>query len=96
MEPQTQFCHNPACPDRGQVGRGNIRCHSRQRRGRKRAIFALAHKILTIVFVWIRRGDDHRDATVNDEALPGSRNAPRWIRMRKKYGFIEATAQPAA
>jgi transposase-like protein len=28
MNPQTQFCHNPRCPARGQVGQGNIRVHS--------------------------------------------------------------------
>jgi transposase-like protein len=28
MNPQTQFCHNPQCPARGQVGQGNIRVHS--------------------------------------------------------------------
>lgn len=28
MNPQTQFCHNPDCPARGQVGQGNIRVHS--------------------------------------------------------------------
>jgi transposase-like protein len=32
MNPQQQVCHNPACPDRGQAGRGNIRLHSRQER----------------------------------------------------------------
>jgi transposase-like protein len=30
MDPQTQFCHNPACPARSQVGQGNIRVHSRK------------------------------------------------------------------
>ena len=30
MDPQEQFCHNPACPDRGRSGRGNIRIHSRK------------------------------------------------------------------
>src|SRR5918992_3204892 len=30
MDPQEQFCHNPACPDRGQCGRGNICIHSRK------------------------------------------------------------------
>ena len=29
MDPQGQFCHNPACPARGQVGQGTIRVHSR-------------------------------------------------------------------
>jgi transposase-like protein len=30
MDPQEQFCHNPACSDRGQRGRGNICIHSRK------------------------------------------------------------------
>lgn len=30
MDPQAQFCPNPACPARGQVGQGHIRVHSRQ------------------------------------------------------------------
>jgi transposase-like protein len=32
MDPQAQFCHNPDCPARGQVGQGNIRIHSRKER----------------------------------------------------------------
>src|SRR3712207_9088649 len=28
MDPQRQFCHNSACPARGQAGRGNIGVHS--------------------------------------------------------------------
>jgi transposase-like protein len=28
MDPQRQFCHNPDCPARGQVGQGNIGVHS--------------------------------------------------------------------
>ena len=49
------------------------------RRGRKRAIFALAHKILKIVFVLIRRGDYYRDATIDYEAISVGRNAPRLL-----------------
>jgi len=60
------------------------------RRGRKRAIFALAHKILKIVFVLISRGDYYRDATVDYEAMSVERNAPRWMRMLRKYGYISA------
>ena len=30
MDPQQIFCHNPACPARGKVGRGNIGVHSRK------------------------------------------------------------------
>jgi len=32
MNPQSQFCHNPDCPDRGQVGQGNIRVFSQKER----------------------------------------------------------------
>jgi transposase-like protein len=30
MNPQPQFCHNPQCHTRGQVGQGNIRVHSQR------------------------------------------------------------------
>ena len=30
MDPQTQFCHNPDCTARGQLGLGNITIHSRK------------------------------------------------------------------
>lgn len=32
MDPQSQFCHNPDCPARGQVGQGNIRVLSQKER----------------------------------------------------------------
>src|SRR3954447_7564512 len=32
MDRQAQFCHNPDCPARGQLGLGNIRVHSRKER----------------------------------------------------------------
>jgi transposase-like protein len=32
MDPQAQFCHNPDCPARGQLGLGNLRVHSRKGR----------------------------------------------------------------
>jgi hypothetical protein len=30
MDPQSQFCPNPDCPQRGVVGEGNIGVHSRK------------------------------------------------------------------
>nr|VFK30766.1 MAG: Transposase IS116/IS110/IS902 family protein [Candidatus Kentron sp. MB] len=62
------------------------------RRGRKRAIFALAHKILKIIFVLLSRGDYYRDAATNYEKLTVERNAPRWMKMLKKYGYITVAA----
>ena len=32
MDPRQQFCHNPGCPARGQVGQGNIGVHSQAER----------------------------------------------------------------
>jgi len=32
MDPRAQFCHNPDCPARGQLGLGNLRVHSRKER----------------------------------------------------------------
>ena len=62
------------------------------RRGRKRAIFAIAHKLLKIMFVLIQRGDYYRDASIDYEAQSVERNAPRWIKMLKKYGFMPVAA----
>jgi transposase len=60
------------------------------RRGRKRAIFAIAHKLLKIVFLLIQRGDYYRDAQTDYEALTVQRNAPRWIKKLIQYGYIAA------
>ena len=60
------------------------------RRGKKRAIFALAHKLLKIVFVLISRGDYYRDSMYDYEALSVAKNAPRWTKMLRKYGYIAA------
>ncbi len=35
-------------------------------------------------------GDYYRDATVDYAAISVGRNAPRWIRMLRKYGYITA------
>lgn len=58
------------------------------RRGNKRAIVALGHKILRIIYFMIERRDYYRDSDVNYEALMVERNAPRWIRMLNQYGYL--------
>ena len=58
------------------------------RRGYKRAILAIAHKILKTVFHMLKRGEYYRDSTVDYEALSVQRNAPRWIKNLIKHGFI--------
>jgi transposase len=56
------------------------------RRGNKKTIIALAHKLLrTMYFVLVQR-KPYRDSTVDYEAASVAKNAPRWIRALKKYG----------
>ena len=58
------------------------------RRGYKRAIVAGAHKMLRIIYVVLRTGRPYYDRTADYEALLVKRNAPRWIRMLRRYGYI--------
>ena len=62
------------------------------RRGHKRAIIALAHKILRTMFFMLKRREHYRDSATDYEALSVQRNAPRWIKALKRFGFIPASA----
>ncbi len=63
------------------------------RRGYKRAIIAIGHKILRTIFFMIKRREHYRDSATDYEALSVQRNAPRWIKALTKFGFIStATA----
>lgn len=58
------------------------------RRGHKRAIMAIGHRILEIIYILITRKEPYRDRTINYEALVVKRNAPRWIQALIKYGYL--------
>jgi transposase len=58
------------------------------RRGHKRAIVAIGHKILRTIFFMLKRRDHYRDSATDYEALCVQRNAPRWIKSLTKFGFI--------
>jgi len=62
------------------------------RRGHKRSIVALAHKILRTIFFMLHRNEPFRDSSTNYEALSVQRNAPRWIKALTRFGFIPAPA----
>ena len=62
------------------------------RKGHKKSIVALAHKMLRIIFAMLKNNTPYRDKAVDYEALSVQRNAPRWIKMLVKHGFIPATA----
>jgi transposase len=58
------------------------------RRGHKRAIIAIAHKILRTLFFMLLRREHFRDSVSDYEALSVKRNAPRWIKALSKFGFL--------
>lgn len=58
------------------------------RKGHKKSIVALAHKMLRIIFSMLKNNAPYQDRTVDYEALSVQRNAPRWIKKLMKYGFI--------
>lgn len=58
------------------------------RRGHKRAIIAIGHKILRTIFFMLTRREHYRDSATDYEALSVQRNAPRWIKALTKFGFI--------
>jgi transposase len=62
------------------------------RRGTKKAIVAIGHKVLKTVFVLLSRQVPYQDSTVDYEALVVKRNAPRSIRQLKKFGYLTRTA----
>ena len=59
------------------------------RRGYKRATIATAHKLLRVIQALLRRDEPYCDPGVDYEQLLVERNAPRWLRKLKKYGFLE-------
>jgi transposase len=59
------------------------------RRGHKRAIMAIGHRILEIIYILIKRKEPYRDRTIDYEALVVKRNAPRWIQALIKYGYLK-------
>lgn len=62
------------------------------RRGHKRSIIAIAHKMLRTIFFMLKRGEHYRDSSVDYEELAAKRNAPRWIKSLTKLGLIPAAS----
>lgn len=62
------------------------------RRGHKRSIVALAHKLLRTIYFMLDRGEYYRDSATDYEALSVQRNAARWIKKLISYGFIPKPA----
>ena len=62
------------------------------RKGHKRSIVALGHKMLRTIYAMLSKNTHYVDKTVDYEALMVARNAPRWMQMLVKHGFVSAPA----
>ncbi len=51
------------------------------RKGHKKSVIALAHKMLRTIYAMLSSGTYYEDKTVDYEAMSVARNAPRWIKM---------------
>lgn len=58
------------------------------RKGHKKSIVALAHKMLRIIDAMLSRHTPDQDRAVDYAAMTVQRNAPRWIKLLVKHGFI--------
>jgi transposase len=57
------------------------------RRGHKKTIIALAHKMIRTIYVVLERRKPYHDTAFDYQAASVAKNAPRWIRALKKYGY---------
>lgn len=62
------------------------------RKGHKRAIVAIGHKLLRIIYFLLKNNKPYKDPTIDYNALVVKKNASRWIKALEKFGYL----QPAA
>jgi transposase len=65
------------------------------RRGHKRSIIAVGHKLLRVVYGMLSTQQPYRDPEIDHEAVVVTKNAPRWLKALEKYGYLNRS-QPAA
>jgi hypothetical protein len=46
--------------------------------------------MLRTIFFMLSRGQHYRDSATDYEALSVKRNAPRWIKALRQFGFLPA------
>ena len=66
------------------------------RKSHKKAIVAVAHKMIRLIYVLLSRGQPYRDQAIDCAAISAKKNAPRWIKQLKAIGKWPAPSAPAA
>jgi transposase len=62
------------------------------RKGHKKAIIAVGHKILRVIHSVLKNGKPYQDPEIDYEALVTAKNAPRWIKALDKFGYLPTVA----
>jgi transposase len=65
------------------------------RRGHKRSIVAVGHKLLRVIYAMLNTKQPYKDPELNYEALVVKRNAARWIRALKDFGHLPSQPSTA-
>ena len=65
------------------------------RKSHKKAIIAIAHKMIRLIFLMLNRRQPYIDQGSNYAAMSATKNAPRWIKQLKAIGRWPAP-KPAA
>ncbi len=58
------------------------------RRGHKRSIIAIAHKMLRVIHCLLSKLQPYHDPDIDYEALMVHKNAPRWLKMLEKFEYL--------
>jgi transposase len=61
------------------------------RRGHNKAIVAIAHKLIRTIYVMLTRRQAYRDSGFDYAAANVRKNAPRWLKALKRFGYWPET-----
>ena len=64
----------------------------KRRGGAKKAIVAVAHKMIRLIFLLLQRRQPYIDPGINYAEMSARKNAPRWIKQLKAIGKWPSTA----
>lgn len=62
------------------------------RRGKKRSIIAVAHKVLRVIYSVLHSGEPYQDPGIDYDKLVVDRNASRWLKKLQEYGYLARSA----
>ncbi|UYM15493.1 IS110 family RNA-guided transposase [Endozoicomonas euniceicola] len=65
------------------------------RRGHKRSLIAIAHKLIRVIYTLLKKRQPYVDPDTDYEGLTVRKNASRWLRKLEEYGYLAQVQQQA-